>query len=106
MTKNNMMKKFTYILFLLLSFNSVAQNNSKTLLNEVSEKIKSYDNISISFKYTLENDAEDIKQETHGDVILYGDKYRLNILGITRLVHILWIRILLLWQQRFWVGFS
>lgn len=80
-----MMKKFTYILILFLSFNSVAQNNAQTLLNEVSEKIKNYDNISISFKYTLENEAENIKQETHGDVILYGDKYRLNILGITRL---------------------
>jgi len=85
MTKNNMMKNITYLLILFLSFNSLAQNNAKTLLNEVSEKIKSYDNISISFKYTLENDAENIKQETHGDVVLYGDKYRLNILGITRL---------------------
>ena len=52
---------------------------------EVSSKVKSYDNIALDFKYTLENTAENIKQETKGDVVMQGDKYRLNILGITRL---------------------
>jgi len=86
MTKSNIMKKFTYILILLFSFNVIAQdNNAKALLNDVSRKIKSYDNISIDFKYTLENNSENIKQETRGDVVLQGDKYKLNILGITRL---------------------
>ncbi|GAL65872.1 hypothetical protein JCM19301_3557 [Jejuia pallidilutea] len=54
-------------------------------MNEVSEKVKNYDNISIDFKYILENTAENIKQETRGDVVLEGEKYKLNILGITRL---------------------
>ena len=79
------MKKIITLLFITLSFNSFAQNDAKDLLNNVSKKIKSYDNISLDFKYTLENPSENIKQETKGDVVLQGEKYRLNILGITRL---------------------
>ena len=79
------MKKFLTVLLITLSVNAFAQNKAKTLLNEVSEKVKSYDNISLDFKYSLENLSENIKQETKGDVVMQGDKYRLNILGITRL---------------------
>lgn len=73
------------LLLLTLAINSFSQNKGKALLNEVSQKVKSYQNISIDFKYVLENTAEKIKQETRGDVVLQGDKYKLNILGITRL---------------------
>ncbi|MFS4481586.1 LolA family protein [Hyunsoonleella sp. 2307UL5-6] len=80
------MKKLSILLFaILISSTAFAQNKGKTLLNEVSEKVKNYDNISIDFKYILENTVEDIKQETRGDVVLDGEKYKLNILGITRL---------------------
>ncbi|WP_298553611.1 outer membrane lipoprotein carrier protein LolA [uncultured Algibacter sp.] len=79
------MKKFLTILLITLSFSAFTQNNAKALLNEVSTKVKSYENISLDFKYTLENISENIKQETKGDVIMQGDKYRLNILGVTRL---------------------
>jgi outer membrane lipoprotein-sorting protein len=79
------MKKLIFITFLLITFGGVSQNKGKALLNEVSAKVKSYNNISIDFKYVLENALENIKQETKGDVILQGDKYKLNILGITRL---------------------
>ena len=79
------MKKALTILLIAFSISVFAQNDAKTLLNEVSEKVKSYDNISLDFKYSLENTAENIKQETKGDVVMQGDKYRLNILGITRL---------------------
>ena len=79
------MKKII-LLFLIIQHTSFfAQNKAKTLLNEVSNKVKSYQNISIDFKYTLENISENIKQETRGDVIMQGEKYKLNILGITRL---------------------
>jgi len=79
------MKKFLTIVLITFSITAFAQNKAKTLLNEVSEKVKSYENISLDFKYVLENLSENIKQETKGDVIMEGDKYRLNILGITRL---------------------
>ena len=73
---------------LLIAFTISAmgqQNKGKSLLNEVSQKVKSYQNISIDFKYVLENTSEKIKQETRGDVVLQGNKYKLNILGTTRL---------------------
>ncbi len=80
------MKHIITILFLALTlFSGTAQNKGKALLTEVSQKVKSYTNIAIDFKYVLENVAENIKQETRGDVILEGEKYKLNILGLTRL---------------------
>ena len=79
------MKKIIALLLITLSVNAFAQNKGKALLNEVSQKVKSYNNISIDFKYVLENTAEDLKQVTKGDVIMQGDRYKLNILGITRL---------------------
>ena len=79
------MKKLITIVLITLSINVFAQNKAKTLLNEVSEKVKSYENIALDFKYILENTSENIKQETKGDVVMQGDKYRLNILGVTRL---------------------
>lgn len=80
------MKKITIILALLISAVSFAQDSkAKALLDEVSQKAKNYDNISIDFKYALDNTAENIKQETRGDVVLQGNKYRLNILGATRI---------------------
>lgn len=79
------MKKIIVVILLTISFNSFAQDKAKALLQEVSNKAKSYDNIAIDFKYVLENTSENIKQETKGDVIMQGDKYRLNILGVTQL---------------------
>lgn len=83
--KHMKIKNILAILLVALSINSFSQNKAKALLNQVSQKVKSYDNISIEFKYVLENTAERIKQETKGDVILQGEKYKLNILGVTRL---------------------
>ncbi|MDO6759132.1 outer membrane lipoprotein carrier protein LolA [Tamlana sp. 2_MG-2023] len=79
------MKNFITIFLIALSFNAIGQNDAEDLLNHVSKKIKNYDNISLDFKYTLENPSENIKQETKGDVVLQGEKYRLNILGVTQL---------------------
>lgn len=81
-----MKQKMTLLAFLIGT--SLFSQNSKpaeTLLNEVYAAAQSYKNISVDFKYVLENDSEDIKQETQGDVIMKGDKYVLNVLGITRL---------------------
>jgi outer membrane lipoprotein-sorting protein len=58
---------------------------AKQLLSEVNEKVNSYDNIQISFKYILENESENIRQETKGKITLEKDKYVLDILGIQRI---------------------
>ncbi len=59
--------------------------DAKKLLNEVSAKVKSYDNIYIDFKWNLSNEKENVNQETRGDVTISGDKYVLNMLGSTRI---------------------
>jgi len=73
------------ILFISTALNAQNGEKAKALLDEVTSKVHSYDNISIEFKYALNNDLENINQETRGDVIMQGDKYRLNILGATRI---------------------
>lgn len=80
-----MNKIITLLLIVSSSLTFSQDNEAKSLLNKVSEKVKSYDNISIDFKYVLQNLSENVKQETRGDVIIQGDKYKLNILGVTRI---------------------
>jgi len=80
-----MKKLVTLIVFLFVSIASAQNNDAKALLNKVTQKVNSYDNVSIDFKYVLQNLAENVNQETRGDVVIQGDKYKLNILGITRI---------------------
>jgi outer membrane lipoprotein-sorting protein len=82
------MKRLLILAFISLGFTGFAQSDAKaeTLLTEVSNKIKSYKNISIDFKYELNNvNEENMSQETRGDVVIEGEKYKLNILGVTRI---------------------
>lgn len=79
------MKRLIAILVLIITGSSYAQSDAKAFLNEVSTKVKAYKNISLSFKYELNNVSENISQETKGDVTIEGDKYILNVLGVTRI---------------------
>ena len=82
------MKNISVLMIVILSVfyvNAQDTTKSKTLLNEVSSKVKSYDNMVIDFKYTLENTAENMSQETRGDVSINGDKYVLNLMGTTQI---------------------
>jgi len=73
------------LLLLFFSVNTLFAQEAKALLDEVSSKVKSYDNIVIDFKYTLVNTKENVKQDTRGDISLQSEKYVLNMMGITRL---------------------
>ena len=79
------MKNILIAITLIFSTIGFGQDSAKELLDEVSSKVKSYENISIEFKYVLQNTEENIRQETRGDVVMQGEKYVLNILGITRI---------------------
>ncbi len=81
------MNKFLLNTFLFLfAISSFAQDaKAKALLDNVTEKIKNYDNISIGFKYSLNNNRQNINQESKGDVILKGNQYVLNLMGVTKL---------------------
>ena len=78
------MKQIVIVVIVFISSFGFAQD-AENLLNEVYSKTKSYKNISIDFKYVLQNTSENINQETRGDVVMESDKYVLNILGITRI---------------------
>ena len=81
------MKKFIWISILFLSvFTMQAQDKkAKELLDEVTARVKSYENITIDFKYSLQNTKENINQDSKGSVILKGNLYYLNFMGTTKI---------------------
>ena len=81
------LKQLAGILCLLVTTFVNGQNDKEAeqLLNAVNDKTASYENISITFKYVLSNISENIKEQVDGDVLIEGDKYKLNIYGVTRI---------------------
>ena len=79
------MKKIIFYIALVLSPVVMHSQSATALLDQVSEKVKSYDNIVIDFKYSISNKAESLAQETRGDVSLENNKYVLNLMGTTQL---------------------
>ncbi|WP_084050407.1 LolA family protein [Aquimarina macrocephali] len=79
-----MIKKAIFLLF-VLGISTAQAQSAKDLLDEVSKKVNSYTNIVIDFKYSINNQAENVAQETRGDVALQGNKYLLNIMGTKRM---------------------
>lgn len=82
-----MKKKISTLLLLLFSMFVFAQDakKAKALLDEVSTKIKSYDNMMIDFKYALANTKERINQESNGSVIIKGNLFYLDFMGVTKI---------------------
>ena len=77
--------KITVLCLLFITVVTTQAQEAKSLLDEVSSKVRSYDNIAIAFKYTLNNTKENIKQDTRGDITMQGEKYILNMMGMTRI---------------------
>ncbi|WP_423999229.1 LolA family protein [Maribacter sp. IgM3_T14_3] len=78
------MKKIIFILTIMLTAtfaNAQGSDKAKALLDEVYNKVQSYDNIFVDFKFDLKNADAGINQETRGDVTLAGNKYMFNYLG-------------------------
>lgn len=82
-----MNKILSLVCFLLVSFSIQAQDaaKAKNLLDEVSGKVNSYENIIIDFKYALNNPKENINQESKGSVTLKGNLYNLDFMGVTKI---------------------
>ena len=77
---------FSLLITLMIGFQGFAQDKkAKGLLDEVTSKVKSYDNIVIDFKYSLQNLKENINQESKGNVLLQNNNYVLNFMGITKI---------------------
>ncbi len=79
-----MKKLYFLICTVLLSATPITAQSSdeaKALLDDVYNKVKSYDNIVIDFKYVLSNKEAGINQETRGNVSLEGEKYVADLFG-------------------------
>ena len=86
MKKNSIMKNVLTITLTIFSFLTIFSQNeveAKKLLDDVSFKMKTYDNIYIDFDYTLVNVEADVEQISKGDVILEGEKYVVNLFDTT-----------------------
>lgn len=82
------MKKILSAVILFIAFinPTFAQNTkAKNLLDQVANKVKTYKNVQIDFKLTVQNLAKEINQESKGNVTIAGDKYVLNMMGITKI---------------------
>lgn len=82
------MKKQINVLFILLiSSITVAQEQQRAeaLLDEVSENLAQFNNISITFTYELVNRKELIQQKEKGSLIVDGNAYLLKLMGIEQL---------------------
>ncbi|MBG6188996.1 LolA family protein [Flavobacterium sp. CAN_S2] len=70
----------------LFTFSIQAQDKkAKDLLDQVTAKVKSYNNIAIDFKYSLNNAKENINQDSKGNVTMKGNQYVLNFMGVTKI---------------------
>jgi hypothetical protein len=58
---------------------------AKALLDQITSKVRSYENIVIEFKYSLNNSKENINQDSKGNVTMKGNQYVLNFMGITKI---------------------
>ena len=76
-----------FLMIVLISFcvNGQDAQKAKKLLDEVSAKVKSYDNVSIEFRYTVKNLQQNISQDSKGNVTISGEKYISNFLGSTEM---------------------
>ena len=71
---------------ILMTTRALAQDaqQAQALLDAVAKKVSSYNNIEIDFTWNLVNQKEQVDQKTQGNVLLSGERYRLSMMGMTR----------------------
>ncbi|MCP1994638.1 outer membrane lipoprotein carrier protein LolA [Flavobacterium sp. HSC-61S13] len=82
------MKNILYgFLLSFLCFSATAQNSAKAkaLLDEVSNKINSYNNIVIDFNYSTRNSHDNSNQDSKGNLTVQKDLYVFNFMGMTKI---------------------
>jgi outer membrane lipoprotein carrier protein len=78
------MKKYIiFILTMSITMGLYAQKDKKAtkILEELSKKTESYKTIEVDFLYKMDNNESDIHESYDGELLVEGDKYRLNIAG-------------------------
>lgn len=79
-----MKKIICLVLLVTIMGNLSAQKdtNAKTILDQISAKNKNYQTLRAEFLFSMDNPLEDIHERSEGEIIVKGDKYRLNLMGI------------------------
>jgi len=80
------MKNILLSVFILLSISSfcpdlMAQKTSREVLDQVSEKLLSYNTLQADFSFTLQNTEADIRDTQIGSLVFQGEKFRLSLMG-------------------------
>jgi len=64
-----------------LTYSQTKDSKATALLDEVSQKAKSYKSIKVDFSYTMENAKARINEEKTGTLLVSGDKYKMSAAG-------------------------
>lgn len=76
-----------YILAFLsfITLSSIAQSNKESdlLINKISKRYKKFSSIKADFTYSIESKAEKINEKQKGNIVIKGNKFRLDIAGQT-----------------------
>jgi len=76
---------FMLLFIICLGANAQSDEKATEIVNKVLRQVRSYENIKVDFKYTLENKKESISQSTRGELQVKDELYRLKLMGATRI---------------------
>jgi len=78
-----MMKQLLVIILTISCLSTFAQKDDKasTLLEEVSNKTKTYSSFKAGFSYSMDNKAAKIHETKTGTLLVSGDKYKVTVAG-------------------------
>ncbi|MGD2005278.1 MAG: outer membrane lipoprotein carrier protein LolA [Flavobacteriaceae bacterium] len=79
-------KFFLTVFFLsLLPLSAQTSMEAKNILDAVAETISKQENLQFNFTYVLNNRQENIRQEAKGKVVVAGERYKLDFMGMEQL---------------------
>jgi len=67
------------LLFCILGANAQNDPKAKSLLEETSKKMQSFQTLSATFTFTMENAKMKIKEQNSGSLLLKGQKYQVKL---------------------------
>lgn len=75
---------FIYLVFAALFAHAQSPEvlKAKEILDKVAAKTKSYQTIRASFSFTLENKQAEISDTHNGSIVIKGDKYKIDLMGV------------------------
>jgi outer membrane lipoprotein-sorting protein len=86
MLKIKTMRKLVFLVILLTQLGQAqSSDQAKRLLDKTATQMAAYDNMQFDFTYVLENQKEQIRQETNGKVTVEKEKFLLEIPEATQL---------------------